>query len=919
MKHFILILVIVCSSQFSNAQGVSIGDYQALIAFYESTHGENWNNSRNWLSDKPVNEWYGITVENNRVKEIWMTNNNLKGDFPPELTRLTELRKLDLSYAELGQASIDIIASLTNLEDLELAVCNIYAEFPATFMQLTKLKILDLTNNRFYGTILDKITNAVDLTMLDLSVNQFTGSLPAEISKLSKLTELTLFKNKFKGSLPSSITSLSKLSRLNLGNNQFEGEIPTDINKMSNLQYLYLNNNSFSGSIPGTFHTLTKLIDLGLTFNNFTGNLPNLSALKSLSDFRCNNNYFTFADIDSALVDWTKNWFQYSPQKNIDQPVLLEENGKKYLQVDYEFDANDIFVWNIDGVQHIELFRKKQEITNIEGKIFTCEITNSKYPDLKLRTKAFGNGVTLNHGILEAEYQALLDFAEALDYTNWQNNSNWLSNYEVEGWNGLTVENGHVTRMLLTGNLLKGTFPKAFCNLEELNYAMISHNAISGNLPAELGNMKKLSILDLYGNQLTGEIPKEIGEMEVMKYLTFSANQLTGSIPVELAQLKNLSTFSVENNYLSGSIPERSLFGSNIIMQLKMNYFNFTNLAASKLFFFSATYYSPQREMPAPITMNTNDSSFLMIEDSLLGNLYSWYRHDVLIADSMAHTINTNKFGEGDYSCTWTNPGFKGLILQSGTVNISCLPPSELIFENTSSHSSSVKWNEAISASGWTMVYGLQGFDRETEGQTLKLENMDSLIMDGLEPASTYDVYIKSNCGDNWSAKFSFTTLQSYKLFVEITSGEGEVEPNTGSIDEGASVRFSITPGKDYALDAVSYNDVDVRSDLQDENGSYLFTVEAMEADGHLLVSFAPISSALSLTFRPIDFKYLPQEKQIVFEGDVMNDSKAMVYTIFGQVIISRNVVEKRLSVGELKPGVYLVVINLNRFKLTVQ
>ena len=36
-----------------------------LIAIYESTDGDHWYNNANWLSDKPIEEWFGI-VPNNR-------------------------------------------------------------------------------------------------------------------------------------------------------------------------------------------------------------------------------------------------------------------------------------------------------------------------------------------------------------------------------------------------------------------------------------------------------------------------------------------------------------------------------------------------------------------------------------------------------------------------------------------------------------------------------------------------------------------------------------------------------------------------------------------------------------------------------------------------------------------------------------
>ena len=38
---------------------------EALIALYNATDGDNWENNTNWCSDKPLNEWYGDPVVDN--------------------------------------------------------------------------------------------------------------------------------------------------------------------------------------------------------------------------------------------------------------------------------------------------------------------------------------------------------------------------------------------------------------------------------------------------------------------------------------------------------------------------------------------------------------------------------------------------------------------------------------------------------------------------------------------------------------------------------------------------------------------------------------------------------------------------------------------------------------------------------------
>ena len=45
------------------ASGSAETDREALVAIYNATDGENWNRSDNWLSDAPLDEWEGVTTD----------------------------------------------------------------------------------------------------------------------------------------------------------------------------------------------------------------------------------------------------------------------------------------------------------------------------------------------------------------------------------------------------------------------------------------------------------------------------------------------------------------------------------------------------------------------------------------------------------------------------------------------------------------------------------------------------------------------------------------------------------------------------------------------------------------------------------------------------------------------------------------
>ena len=44
-------------------QTPSQADREALAALYHATDGPNWRNNTNWLSDAPLDEWYGVYTD----------------------------------------------------------------------------------------------------------------------------------------------------------------------------------------------------------------------------------------------------------------------------------------------------------------------------------------------------------------------------------------------------------------------------------------------------------------------------------------------------------------------------------------------------------------------------------------------------------------------------------------------------------------------------------------------------------------------------------------------------------------------------------------------------------------------------------------------------------------------------------------
>jgi Leucine Rich repeats (2 copies)/Leucine Rich Repeat len=131
----------------------------------------------------------------------------------------------------------------------------------------------------------------------------------------------------------------------------------------------------------------------------------------------------------------------------------------------------------------------------------------------------------------------------------------WTTTSPVEGWYGVTVEEGHVTEIDLDGSYMEGTIPPDLEDLVFLRKLDFNDNNLGGNIPAELGNLGNLEFLGLYRNDLTGQIPAEIGNLTRLEKFWCPKNNLTGHIPADLGNLTNLKDLDLRQNYLSGSIP----------------------------------------------------------------------------------------------------------------------------------------------------------------------------------------------------------------------------------------------------------------------------------------------------------------------------------------------------------------------------
>lgn len=141
-----------------------------------------------------------------------MNNNSIRGQIPPELSKLSTLRHLLLDNNNLS------------------------GYLPPEFSNLPELRILQLDNNKFIGSgIPDTYGNLSKLAKLSLRNCSLQGSIPG-LSSIQNLLYLDLSKNELNGPLPPTLSD--NITTIDLSHNHLNGSIPRSFSNLPSLQRL---------------------------------------------------------------------------------------------------------------------------------------------------------------------------------------------------------------------------------------------------------------------------------------------------------------------------------------------------------------------------------------------------------------------------------------------------------------------------------------------------------------------------------------------------------------------------------------------------------------------------------------------------------------------------------------------------------
>ena len=232
-----------------------VSDCEALLDARDPLTGTA---TLNWSASTPIASWDGVTLSGTpqRVTTLRLQNKGLTGTVPTQLSRLTRLEALYLTFNQLTGTIPADLGRLTSLTHLGLYNNQLSGTIPSELSNLTNLRQLGLQNNELSGTIPIWLDNLTKLQILNLQGNQLTGTIPRELGNLADLWQLLLFDNQLSGAIPRELGNLSLLQELRLDDNQLTGAIPAEFSGLMRLTLLYLADNSLTGCVPASLRKI---------------------------------------------------------------------------------------------------------------------------------------------------------------------------------------------------------------------------------------------------------------------------------------------------------------------------------------------------------------------------------------------------------------------------------------------------------------------------------------------------------------------------------------------------------------------------------------------------------------------------------------------------------------------------------------
>ncbi|KAK1282339.1 hypothetical protein QJS10_CPB22g01059 [Acorus calamus] len=441
------------------------------------------------------------------LEHIDISNNNMRGSVPLQLSELPHLKYLSLAGNHNLTSNISELLSgqWSRIETLTVADNQVFGEIPPSIGNITSLVELDFFSNHIEGRIPSSIGKLCKLKSLNLAGNNLSLQLPESLERsngcnsthlLPNLESFMLSVNGIQGTLPKWLGEPKRLVMLDVTLNSIQGPIPESLSKLSRLTNLGLGSNALNGSLPPGLGELSNLVYLDISSNQLSGFLSEAHFLK-LSKLK-----ILIASSNSLSMNVSSDWVPPFRLRNLDMgSIRLGPSFPPWLET-----------------QKSELMFLDLSNTSI----------NDEMPSW------FWDQLSSNLSLLNISFN------------------------QIRGELPNPLKVPAFADVSMKSNLFEGPLPNLSNGVELLD---LSDNRISGSIPPNIGKVSPyLIFLSLSGNSLSGLIPpSSIGEMQSLQVLDLSNNNLTGPIPTNLYNCSFLKALDLGHNNLTGTILLRSV------------------------------------------------------------------------------------------------------------------------------------------------------------------------------------------------------------------------------------------------------------------------------------------------------------------------------------------------------------------------
>ena len=131
------------------------------------------------------------------------------------------------------------------------------------------------------------------------------------------------------------------------------------------------------------------------------------------------------------------------------------------------------------------------------------------------------NSLFCQWSISNADRGTLISIYNTTGGEKW--NRTWDLQTDPRNWFGVTVKNGVITELNLSGNALAGSFPSSITSLTKLKKLDLSNNQLSGDV-TNLSSISSLTRLDISNNNLTGDPTASLSGLSNVEDLALGGN-----------------------------------------------------------------------------------------------------------------------------------------------------------------------------------------------------------------------------------------------------------------------------------------------------------------------------------------------------------------------------------------------------------